>query len=112
MKNSLVFLFLFAATILCSLALPWWIIAPLAMAFTYATKSSGLAGFTVPFVAIFLAWLLSINFIDNGSVQTILGELFGIPAFTTPLVASLLGGLVAGLFGGAGSLLSPKPKRG
>ena len=112
MKNSLVFLFLFAATILCSFVLPWWVIAPLAMGFTYATKSASAAGFTVPFIAIFLAWLLSIYFIDNGSVQNILGELFGIPAFMTPLIASLLGGLVAGIFGWAGSLLSPKPKRG
>ncbi|MFB1002958.1 MAG: hypothetical protein QMC70_02300 [Bacteroidia bacterium] len=112
MKNSLFFLFLFAATILCSLALPWWVIAPLAIGFAYATKSSGVVGFTVPFMAIFLAWLLSIYFIDNGSVQNILGELFGMPAFMTPLIASLLGGLVAGIFGWAGSLLSPKPNRG
>jgi hypothetical protein len=108
MKNSIVFLFLFTATILCSFVFPWWIIAPLTMAFTYATRPSATAGFTMPFLSIFLAWAVSIYFIDNGSVQTLLGQLFRIPAFMTPLVASLLGGFVAGLFGCAGSLIRPK----
>ncbi len=111
MKNSLVFILLFAATILCSLVLPWWFVAPLALAFTYFAKTSGAAGFLIPLASVFLAWLLSIYFIDNGSVSTILGDLFGTAAFITPLLSALIGGLVAGLFGWAGSLLAPRAKK-
>jgi len=111
MKNSLIFLILFVATILCSLVLPWWIVAVLSLAITYFAKARNLAGFFVPLAAVFLAWLLSIYFVDEGSVQEILGRLFGIPGFLTPAVASLVGGLVAGLFGLAGALLAPKPKK-
>lgn len=110
MKNSLVFILLFASTILCSIVLPWWIIAPLALAFTYFAKTSRAAGFLIPLASVFLAWLLSIYFVDNGSVSDILGKLFGISAFYTPIVAAIIGGITAGLFGWAGSLLSPGPK--
>lgn len=111
MKNSLVFILLLVATMLCSFVLPWWVIAPLAMLFTYFAKTSGTAGFFVPFASVLLAWLLSILFVDYGAVRDIMGDLFGIPAFATPILAALIGGLVAGLFGWAGSLLSPKPKK-
>lgn len=109
MKNSLVLLLLFVTTILSSLLLTWWAIAPLALALTYYTNVSVSAGFGIPFIAVFLAWLISIYFIDNGTVSTLLGSLFGIAAFATPLLAALLGGLLAGLFGWAGALLAPTP---
>lgn len=111
MKNSFVFILLFVATILCSLLLPWWIVAPLALAFTYYAKTSSAAGFLIPFCSVLLAWLLSIYFVDYGAVRDILGKLFGIAAAATPIVAALIGALVAGLFGWAGSLLSPRPKK-
>jgi hypothetical protein len=107
MKNSLVLLLLFVTTILSSLLLTWWVIAPLALALTYYNNVSTSAGFVIPFVAVFLAWLLSIYLIDTGAVSILLGELFSIAAFATPLLAAMIGGLLAGLFGWAGALLAP-----
>ncbi len=108
MKNSLLFLLLFVGTISASLLLPWWIIAPLAAVLTYNFKTAPIAGFFVSLVAVFLAWLLSIYVIDDGTVALLMGKLFEVSDFATPLIASLVGGIVAGLFGLAGAFFAPK----
>jgi hypothetical protein len=110
MKNSTLFLVLFLGTLLASLFLPWWAIAPIAGITTYSTKTNPTAGFFVSLVAVFLAWLISIYIIDNGSVASLMGKLFQVSALITPLVAALLGGLIAGIFGLSGALLAPKKK--
>ncbi|MGB0850094.1 MAG: hypothetical protein ACPGTP_02510 [Bacteroidia bacterium] len=110
MKNSLAFLVLFAATILLSLILPWWIIAPMSFAYSYFLKPSAVIGFFVPFAAIFLAWFLSIHFVDNGIVADLMGKLFQVGSSLTPVIASMLGAIVAGLFGWSGSLLREQKK--
>lgn len=111
MKNSLAFLLLFAATILLSLILPWWIIAPLSFAYSYFLKPKPAIGFFIPFAAILLAWYLSIQFVDNGIVAGLIGKLFQLDAGLTPVVASFLGASIAGLFGWAGALLSEQQKQ-
>jgi hypothetical protein len=110
MKTSLLFLILFIGTISVSLLLPWWIIAPIAAALTYSFKTKAVAGFIISLSAVFLAWLLSIYIIDDGTVADLMGKLFEVSGFATPRIGSLLGGLVAGLFGLAGALLAPQGK--
>jgi hypothetical protein len=110
MKNSVLFIVLFAATILGSLILPWWIIAPLAIVLTYISKPSPFIGFILSFLAVFLAWIISIYLIDNGTVSELMGKLFEVPAFLTPIIAALIGGITSGIFGLGGALLAPKKK--
>jgi uncharacterized membrane protein YhdT len=110
MKNSILFLVLFLGTLLVSTLLPWWSIAPIAVALTYSLKAKPAAGFFISLTAVFLAWLISIYIVDNGTVASLMGKLFQVSAFITPLVAALLGGLLAGIFGLSGALLAPKKK--
>jgi hypothetical protein len=110
MKNSIFFLVLFLGTLLVSKFLPWWTIAPIAGVLTYSIKAKPAAGFFISLVAVFLAWLISIYIIDNGTVASLMGKLFQVSAFITPLVAALLGGLLTGIFGLSGALLAPKKK--
>jgi hypothetical protein len=108
MKNSIAFIIIFISTIALSLVLPWWIIAPMALAYTYFTKLSSWVGFLIPFASVFLAWFLSIHFIDTGIVAELMSKLFNINESLTPVLASFLGGLVAGIFGWSGALIAPK----
>ena len=105
MKNSLVFILLFVGTVIGSIFLPWWIVAPSALIFTYFSRTTALEGFFIPLLAVFLAWLASIFFYDDGAIREILGKLFQVHALLTPFIAALVGGLVSGLFGLAGALL-------
>lgn len=107
MKNSILFLFIFGGTIALSMVLPWWILGPLALALCYIAKPKLGAAFLISFGAVFIAWLLSIYFVDDGSVSVLLGKLLGIEAYFTPIVSGLIGGLLGGLFGLAGALLRP-----
>lgn len=69
-----------------------------------------MAGFLICFLAVFLAWLATILVTDDGTIAVLMGKLLNMSSFFTPFLASLLGALVAGFFGLAGSLLSPKTK--
>ena len=110
MKNSIAFLALFISTILLSLVLPWWIVAPLAFIICYFGKPSPIGAFILSFFSVALSWLLSIYFIDSGSIAILLADIFEIPSFASPLLASFIGGIVASLFGLSGSLIAAKKK--
>ena len=110
MKNSLTFLFLFISTIILSLFLPWWIIAPLALVVSYFLRLSAGSGFVLSFLAVFAAWVLSIYFIDNGVVTDLMGKLFEVEGYLIPMIAGVIGGLIGGVFGWAGALLAPRQK--
>lgn len=109
MKNSIAFIVILAGALILSVFLPWWIIAPIALCLAYFAKLSPLSGFLVSFAGVFVAWLISIYIIDSdGTVQDILSKLLNVNPMALPYISSLLGALLAGIFGLAGSLLSPK----
>lgn len=110
MKNSILFILILVATAALSPFLPWWIIAPIAFTGTYLNKTKAMAGFLICFLAVFLAWLATILMTDDGTIALLMGKLLNVSSIFTPFLASLLGALVAGCFGLAGSLLSPKHK--
>ena len=107
MKSSIIFILILASTMILSIILPWWIIVIIALGFTYFGKMNPLLSFIIPFAAVFIAWVVSIYIVDNGSVQNILGKLLNADSNFTPYIAGLIGGLVAGIFGLAGSYLAP-----
>ena len=110
MKNSILFILILVATAALSPFIPWWIIALIAFMGTYVSKTKAAEGFSICFLAVFLAWLGSILMTDDGTIAVLMGKLLNVSSSFTPFLASLLGGLVAGFFGLAGSLLSPKTK--
>ena len=111
MRNSILFIVILLGTILLSPFLPWWVIAPLSCLGTYVAKSRAGSAFLVPFLAVAIAWLASIYYLDDGSVQGLVGKIFEVPSVATPFIAAVLAGLVAGFFGLAGGLLSVKKKK-
>jgi len=108
MKLSYSFLIIAALSLLLFIYLPWWIIAPISLIVCYYAQLSWAKSFLIAFIAVYLVWLGSILFFDKGSIRTIVGALFSMSAQITPYFAAALGGLLAGLFGAAGSLLKPK----
>lgn len=78
------------------------------MGFTYFGKMNLFLSFIIPFAAVFIAWVTSIYIMDNGSIQNILGALLNTDSILTPYIAGFLGGIVAGIFGLAGSFLAPQ----
>jgi hypothetical protein len=108
MKLSYSFLIIAALSLVLSIYLPWWIIAPISLAVCYYAQLSWAKSFLVSFISVYLVWLGSIYFFDYGTIRSIVGDLFSMPANVTPYFAAALGGLIAGLFGAAGSLLKPK----
>lgn len=108
MKNSLIFILLLFGTLILSMLLPWWIIAPLALCAAYFSEMRPAVGFSLSFLAIFCAWVICAFMADNGTIQAILGTLFNVSEYATPFISGAIGGLTAGLFGLAGSLLVPK----
>ena len=109
MKISIVIIALLS--ILASLVLPWWVIAPICFAVAYFVKLKPLQAFLISFLAIMIIWLGAIYYFDFGTVKLLVGDLLELPSNLTPLISSIIGGLVAGIFGLAGSLFSKKPKR-
>lgn len=98
-------------TILGSLVLPWWVIAPICLVVAYFFKLNPVQGFIISFITVFVVWLSAIYYFDHGTVKMLVGDLLSLPANVTPFLASLIGALVAGLFGLSGALLRKKPKR-
>ncbi|MBT8327677.1 MAG: hypothetical protein KJP21_08130 [Bacteroidia bacterium] len=109
MKISIVAIVLLS--ILASFFLPWWVIAPICFVVTYLAKLKPIQAFLISFISIFIVWICAIYYFDYGSVQPLVGELLGIPSKLTSIVAAVIGGLMAGVFGLSGSLLGKKPKR-
>ena len=112
MKISTTFIIIAASSLLLSLYLPWWVIAPITLLVCYIAQMSWAKSFLVAFLAVFLVWLGGIFFYDYGSIRTIVGNLFSMPAMAAPFFTAALGGLTAGLFGAAGTLLKTKSRGG
>ena len=108
MKLSTSFFIIAAASLLLSMYLPWWIIAPVSLVVCYFAQLTWVKSFLVAFTAVFLVWLGSVFFYDFGSIRTIVGDLFSMPAMASPFFTAALGGLTAGLFGAAGTLLKTR----
>lgn len=105
MKTISTFLIIAAATLLLSIYLPWWVIAPISLAACYFAQLSWAQSFLASFLAVFLVWLGSVYLFDYGTIRNIVGDLFSMTADATPFFTAALGGLVSGIFGAAGTLL-------
>jgi hypothetical protein len=110
MKNSILFIVIAVLTAVTSLFAPWWVVAPIAFLVAFFGKMKAFAGFWVSFLAVFVTWWLTIYITDNGVVAELLGKLLTLPSWAAPLVASIIGGLVAGFFGLSGALFSYRKK--
>ncbi len=98
-------------TLLASFWLPWWIVAPICFLVALVFKLSPAQGFLISFITVFIVWIGSIYYFDHGTVKVLVGDILGISAIAAPILSSIIGGLIAGLFGLAGSFFSKKPKR-
>jgi hypothetical protein len=93
--------------------LPWWTIAPVAFVVSYLFKLRGFSGFLAGFLGLFLLWGGMAFFMDQSNdhiLSSRISVLFIKSAKPMVIVAmtGLIGGLVAGFGGLAGSLLVKK----
>lgn len=94
------FLFIFAATFLLQLILPWWVIIPICFTAGYLFFSKGLSAWTTGFLAVATLWTLIPLFIfmrHDGRILVRVADLAGIP---DPLLMWLMVTLAGGLLGG------------
>jgi hypothetical protein len=98
---------------LAGMKLPWWSIALVAFAVTLLIPQTVGSGFLSGFIGIFLLWCLLAFWIDaknNSILSHKIAELFplGGSSVLLILVTALVGGLVGGFAGMAGSSLRPR----
>jgi ABC-type multidrug transport system fused ATPase/permease subunit len=97
--------------------LPWWIIALVAFIISYLFKLKWYNAFLAGFVGLFLLWGGISFFIDHGNEHILsdkISLLFfkSIKPFVVVAMTGVIGGLVAGFAGLAGSLLRRKDTTG
>ncbi|MDJ1469415.1 hypothetical protein QNI19_14110 [Cytophagaceae bacterium DM2B3-1] len=104
----ILFVLILIASLLLQLFLPWWIIAPVAFAFTLWKGNSARQSFLAGFAAIFILWLgvAFITDIQNDSILSakIAEMLFVKYSALLLIVTALIGGLVGGLSAWTGYL--------
>jgi hypothetical protein len=93
--------------------LPWWVIAPVAFLIAYLFKLNWYNAFLAGFLGLFLLWAGIALFIDHGNEHILsdrVSVLFfkSVKPFAIVLMTGLIGGLVAGFAGLAGSFLVKK----
>ena len=112
MKLLLSVLLIAALSFLCGLFLPWWSIAIIAFIVTVLIPQTSGTGFLSGFLGIFLLWGILSFWIDiknDGILAGKIAQLLPLGGVTIllVLVTALIGGLVAGFAGMAGSSLRP-----
>ena len=112
MKLLLSILLIAFLSFLCGLFLPWWSIAIIAFVVTLLIPQASSTGFLSGFLGIFLLWGILAFWIDiknDGILAKKIALLFslGAQSILIILVTALVGGLVAGFAGMAGSSLRP-----
>ena len=102
------FLFVFITTLVLAFVfkwfLPWWGVA-LAGGLAGGLSNKKLIAFFAGFLSVFLYWYSLILWGPHQKVAELSGDLFGVSAGTMPLISAILGGLIAGVFAVAGSML-------
>jgi succinate dehydrogenase/fumarate reductase cytochrome b subunit len=101
---------LLISSFLLGYILPWWIIAPAAVATAYLFEKNPLKSFLISFVTLFILWAgvaLWINLNNDSILATRMSKM--ILQMESPilmiLIAGLIGGLVSGFAGLTGTLL-------
>jgi|SRR6056300_1628261 len=108
MRISVAFILIAVAVVALGFYLPWWIIAPICAVVAYSLNLRAVYGFGVSFLAVFITWLVSIYIFDDGSVEPIVGALLEVNANFAPVISALIGAVLSGIFGLAGSLLAAR----
>ena len=90
--------------------LPWWCIAPIAFLIAYLFKLNWYQAFIAGFIGLFILWAGMAFFIDRSNEHILsdrISVLFfkSIKPFAVIIMTGVIGGLVAGLAGLAGSFL-------
>src|SRR5687768_10485274 len=112
MKLLLSILLIAVLSFLCGLFLPWWSIAIVAFIVTLLIPQASSTGFLSGFLGIFFLWGVLSFWIDmnnNGILSKKIAQLLPLGGISILLilVTALVGGLVAGFAGMAGSSLRP-----
>lgn len=112
MKLLLSILLIAFLSFLCGLFLPWWSIAIVAFVITMLIPQASSTGFLSGFLGIFLLWGILAFWIDiknDGILAKKIALLFslGAQSILIILVTAVVGALVAGFAGMAGSSLRP-----
>ena len=94
-------------------SLPWWIIAPVAFAVSYLFKLKWHQAFLAGFLGLFILWAGMAFFIDRSNEHILSSKvsvliLKSSKPFVLIAITGLIGGLVAGFGGLAGSFLGKK----
>lgn len=109
-KRVLAFVLILIFGHLCSLILPWWIIALVTFVIIVVMNLKEGAGFLIGFFAVFLLWLVYsiwLNVQNSFILNTQIGELFaGLNGKLLIFISAFIAGLVGGLGGWLGSQVS------
>ncbi len=106
MKNLTAFILAAVISVALSLVLTWWVIAPIYFLLCYTLKLKPLISFLASLISVAIIWFVAAYYFDNGLVNPLLSDILKVGPNMARPISSLIGGLVAGIFGLSGSLLS------
>ena len=102
------FLIILVATAILQFFTPWWTIALVPFLIMIWRPETSLKSFSISFMAIAILWLsygLYLHTTTDGAMSNRVAEIFSLPnGLLLLLVTTIVGGLVGGLAGLAGSL--------
>jgi hypothetical protein len=92
--------------------LPWWIVAPVALAISFLFKLKPGEAFLAGFLGVFILWAGYAFYLDMGNNHILCKRIAALLHLSIPmlilLITGAVGGLVAGFGGLAGSFLSDR----